>query len=222
MSSDLPLFETSREALTFALNVKGLTPRPAMNKGMAEVPERQAPKSLKEVEEELSEAARKLGLTPRQAALRGLDAAGQAALILRQLAKLDEQQQVILTGLLTHPYDPCACGSPCCSGKRLTRRYAEAFKRACEIVDQAGDLLRREGKKSQLSDQPRLRKLLVAQFLNGQTATLTDLAHEAEVSMATAAKHRDWVMTILSQIEDDAWLEIDPILVEAGIVGSRA
>jgi len=219
MTEHQPLFETSREALTFALNTSAVIPRPMFNRAMAETPRSKAIQSPEEIEAELTQAARQLNTGPRRTSLRGLEASAQAGMILLHLGRIDEHQHVILTGLLSHPWDPCACGAPCCSGKRITRRYAEAFKRTCEIVDEAGEMLRRDGKKHPMSPQPKLRKLLVEQFLCGQTATLTDIAHEAEVSMATAAKHRDWVMTLLSQIEDEAWLAIDPILVGAGIVG---
>jgi hypothetical protein len=221
MSDDVPLFETSREALLYALNATVASPLSSFNKAMAAVSAAEAKLRTKITQEELDFAARKLNTSPKNPRLRDLESAHLAGFILMQLSRLDEPQAAVLTGLLTYPTYPCDCGAPCCSGKRLKTRYVLAFKRCCEIVDQAGELVRLDGKKAPLSNQPKLRQFLIEGFLNGQENRLTEIARETGVSVTTAAKHREWVWAILGQLEDDAWLAIDPILVEIGLVGHR-
>ena len=221
MTTDGPLFESSKDALRFALNfsASAAPPTPYMSKAMAEVPASKG--KAKDLEEELAKAARQWNLNPGPS-LRGLTGAAQAGLIRAQLTKLDLVHQYILTVLMMVPTMPCSCGAPCCIGYRPIPRYVEAFKQLGLLVEQAGDLLNGDDGQKGVSKQPKLWALITEGFISGRAGSLTKLAQDAGVSMSTAAKHREWVLSLLEQWEDEAWLQIDPILVDAGIVGSRA
>lgn len=235
-------FDNSRLALVFALNAVDVEmPRPFMNRAMADTAvkvkkrgkkKKKVPERLFWNETEVMSAKELLDMElehqrkpPRsrlaQAPLRGLDKAHQAGLILAQLATLGVEHVTVLKGLLIRAYDPCACRSPCCSGRRRNARWAEAVKATCELLKGTGDAMRESGKRG-LSTQPEMRLALVEQFYTKNTMTVAAAAHIGKVSTMTATRHRDWIFAWLEQTETEAWLRVDTLFDQLGITGPAA
>lgn len=218
-----PLFAGVLEALTFALNAAQVDmPRPFMNKAMADAPAKKLSKKAQKVIDDATEGRRarerSMNLYPR-AYFKGMDKAGQAGFILAKLELLAPEQSTVLKGLLTNSYDPCSCRAPCCSGRRPNPRWAVAVKQMCHILKETGDVISQPGKRG-LSTQPDLRKAIVEQWFTSEEASLAHLARRFHISNITVAKHKEWITTYLAQAETEAWLQIAPILDQAGITGA--
>lgn len=218
-----PLFDSPKAALVFALNADQVEmPRPFMNKAMAEAPTKKKTKKAKKmladhgVEER--EVVRKMNTGPTPVRLRGFEKAAQAGFILQQFARLDQEHQVVLTGLLARAYDPCLCQRVCCSGWAVNPRWRQATTDMCLILKESGDVLKTPGKKG-LSTQPALRMALVEQFFTKRPVSVTDLAASCEVSHMTVATHRAWINGYLEQVETEAWLSIQDIFDQSGVTG---
>lgn len=97
------LFDSSRDALLFALNYSGQQfDASAMNKAM----------------------------TPAIGSgkgLIGLDGAAQAGFIRRELGTLPELHQAVLIARIAPRTIPCDCGRPCCSAQRLNPEWDAAI-----------------------------------------------------------------------------------------------
>ncbi len=214
-----PLFDSVHEALSFALNANDIQmPRPYMNKAMAEAPSKKFSKKVKKAHDIRDAEIRRMQLYPR-AHFKGMEKAAQAGFILAKLDTLAPEQSTVLKGLLTRAYDPCSCGQPCCCGQRPNPRWSVAVKQMCEILKETGDVLAIPGKRG-LSTQPNLRLLIVETWFTGARVSLASIATRVGVSPITAKAHHDWIVTYLEQAETEAWLNIAPILDQAGITGA--
>lgn len=213
-----PLFDSTRAALVFALNAhQPEMPRPFMNKAMAE--NVKLKRRRNDVEMVSEEEPRKCSGGPRRESLRGLDKAAQAGMILQHFARLEHPEQLVLSGLLLQAYEPCYCQRPCCSGLVANARWRKVTHAMCLVLQETGDVLRVPGKKG-LSTPPILRMAFVEQYFTKNSRTLTEMASRAQVTMVTAAKHRDWICSYLGQTEQTAWLAIQEIFDQAGITGA--
>lgn len=239
-------FDDSRKALTFALNHHQVAPPTAMmNAMMASVkveekkrkrkkkkksdaellgevfPGAETPEQLLEMERE--RANKKRSNLTRHPSLReqGLtknDEPHLAGFILYHFGRLDAQNQEVLSGLLTIPFQPCSCRQPCCSGHRPTERWVHAVRATAERLRRHADVLKQPGKKG-LGTQPLLRQLLIELYFLGGGPSLTDIAGRSGVSLVTAARHRAWIHGWLAATEQAAWKELEAILDQAGITG---
>lgn len=202
----------------FALNADVVNmPRPFMTKVMASTPVKRS-KKAKAALAVLGEATRRMNLDP-QPHFSGLDKAAQAGLILRQLEKLEPQETLVLRGLLTRPYDPCSCRSPCCSGQRKNPRWIDAVEKTCDFLRDHAEVLRQPGRKG-LSTQPNLRQALVENWYTGDRVSMPVIAKHCDVTAVTARAHWAWITDYLVATENSAWTNIAPILDEAGITGA--
>jgi hypothetical protein len=210
----MALFDSDRAAMVFAINasVDPSIPGPNISKFVGRV-------AYGQPQEPGAVAG---GTKAPGLGLWGLDRIATAALILRKLATLRPEHQVVITGSLAYPTLPCACRAPCCSGARVNPRWAQAVDATCEYLRDTGEVLR-AGRRG-LSTLPQLRRDVVVHFYGGRTVhtTLADLAARAGVTGVTAARHRDWIVTCLHQTHTDAWAELSPVLHAAGITGEQA
>lgn len=231
-----PLFDSSRKALDFALNqVVAKMPRPFMTKAMAEYQERpkksrkkkpdnllilagtESALDLLEAEEAARRVRRSSGLRPPP--LSELDGAATAGFILRHLERLDLRHRTILLGVAIRAYNPCSCGSPCCSGRRPDPRWNEAVRQACYLIQDADDIMVNPAKRG-LSTQPELRISLVKQYFTKAFDSQAWMAATFKLSPTTVALHKTLLDAWLARVEGEAWLELDAIFDQVGITGS--
>ena len=231
----LPPFDDSRKALAFALNAADAQmPRPAASKAMSAPHPRKETKKQRKARRRAEEEhgvslVRGPGTRPsnyaadaRRAARQewlGLEPPAQAGLILQVFGRMDREHRAVLAGLLVRSHVPCSCRRPCCSGWWQQPRWTAVVEETCEILRTAGDVVRQPGKKG-LSTQPVLRRAIVEAWFTKRDASLADLAFLGDVSPATAAKHRAWIVEWLEQTEQEAWLQADAMLDAAGITGT--
>lgn len=72
----------------------------------------------------------------------GLDGAGQAGMVLAEIATLDYWQIVALVARKAIKSESCNCGSPCCRGWRMTELFREAISQlADQVAREARDVL---------------------------------------------------------------------------------
>jgi hypothetical protein len=236
--ADAPIFDSTRGALVFALNISGdvKMPAPFMSKAMAEgIRKKRKPKKksygaeidkLLQAEDPLEEERRqyaelvRAAFRPGQLKLTAMERSAQAGFILQEFAKLKPIHQVVLTGILTRSHTPCACRRPCCSGWSENSKWSAAVTATCLMLKDSGEDQREPGKRG-FSTVPVLRKAVVEQIFSGKALTMTDLAALAEVSLVTAAKHRAWIVELMDQVIDEAWQEADAHFDAVGIVGSH-
>lgn len=242
-------FDDTRKALTFALNYEGEVKASTMTRMLAQVrkapkkPGKAAMRRLlagldgstREIAQAVIEAqfapkrlTRKGPLVPR---LTGLDAAHMAGYILAHFARLDPDHQTVLKGLACHTHDPCSCKAPCCSGWRQRPIWGEAVRDACHMLERAGTILVGDvaGKKRPdwaytlgkrgISSPPALRIRVVMDFFQRRSTRLEDLATLGRVSVTTAARHKEWILTYLDQLETEAWAQLAALFDQAGITG---
>ena len=102
VTSDKVVFRSAHEALVFAFNVSVQAyDRPLMNR-MAD--------KMKGGD-----------------GLHGLDAAAQAGMIRAQVKALGRISEAILTARFAPDSQPCSCGSPCCSKRKINSEWREAI-----------------------------------------------------------------------------------------------
>jgi hypothetical protein len=208
------LFDSTLAALRFALNYSSATPRPLMNKMAADG---------KLVRVELEDGRRVTRGTAarrrRQEPLHGLDGAGQAALIAKQLDHLTSHQKDVVIAQHKQWVLPCACRSPCCSGYRQNPGWSEAVERICEHLKSQAELTRVHGRKG-LSTHPLMRRALVERFfIPGKTIILAELADRCGVTPQTVITHKKPIEEHLEQTLRNGLVELDQILHTIGIVG---
>jgi hypothetical protein len=209
-----PLFGSTREAIRFAVNHHITLPRPQMNKLMADG---------KVMRIELADGSKITVAAPkgppRSEQLRGLDGAATAGIILAHVARLaDQEQLVVLAGSLPFAF-PCSCRSPCCSGLRPNPDWQRSVLRLCDHLRDEAELSRVKGKKG-MSTHPMMRRLLVEKFFRpAKELSLVELAERCDVTEQTVISHRRPIITFLERTTDAAWRNLDLTLGEAGLVG---
>lgn len=239
-------YDDTRKALSFALNHHQVAPPTAMMNAMMasiRVEEKKRKRKKKKSEAELlgeallsavetpeqllemerEQAQKKRSNLTRHPSLRsqGLsknDEAHLAGFILYHFGRLDPQNQEVLSGLLTIPFQPCSCRQPCCSGHRPTERWVAAVRATADRLWRHAEVLKQPGKKG-LGTQPLLRQLLIELYFLGGGPSLTDIAGRSGVSLVTAARHRAWIHEWLGATEQAAWEELEAIFDQAGITG---
>lgn len=211
-----PLWDSTRAALRFALNNSLSLPRPPVNKLMSGGQVRRI---------ELADGTRIVVAAsrprPRDQQLKGLDGAATAGLVLAQLSRLAEPEQLALIARMTAARLPCACRAPCCSGSRENPRYSRAVHRLCEMLRDAAALSKIPGKKG-MSTVPALRKALVDGFFSDsgeRELSLAKYAKLCEVAEDTVAAHKRMVHGWLRRQEDAAWETFALMLDQQGTVG---
>jgi hypothetical protein len=230
MMETTPVFDSVQKALVFAFNAANsyYIASPTMNTMMAAVPVKPSrmAKRLKAAAGEAGEGEIKVrpSSPPPQPGdlLRGLNKAGQAGLILHEVAKLDAAHYWVLAARCTEPTLPCDCRSLCCQGWRTTPRWDIAINKLCHILANDADITKTPGKRG-LSTEPRLRRMLVERFFlepDVKPQSIASLARIVKVSPITAAKHDGWVTGYLVEQETEAWTQIQAIFDQTGITGT--
>lgn len=241
MTPEGPQFDDTRKALSFALNYTGETKAPVMSRMMAQVSN--APKKLSKAARkrflgqfdavgnpevyalaerllaELDGTRSKRSPPPGPRPVRGLDGAHLAGYVLAHFERLDELEKVVLKGVTIRAFDPCSCGSSCCSGMKRNTRWTQAVSATCEHLRLRGSVVREAGKRG-LSTQADMRMRIVSDYYLRRSTTLAELADIGQCVMNTAAKHKEWIITYLKQEEDGAWLNLAAIFDSASITGA--
>ncbi len=206
-----PLFDSTHSALRFALNYAGSTPRPLMNRMIADG---------QMVRKEQADGKKVTVVRrSRNEPLRGLDGAAQAAMIARQLDYLTAQQKDCVIASFKTWVLPCACRMPCCSGYRKNPDWVEAVERLCLHLKLHAELSRIKGRRG-LSTHPRMRQALVERFfIPGKTIIIADLAELCNVTPQTVITHKKPIEEYLDDMLREALVQLDSILSTLGIVG---
>lgn len=206
-----PLFDSTRSALRFALNQTVGSPRSALNKMMSDV--------VLTVSDEDKQGDQKPRIK-RADPLSGLDGAGQAALIARQLVHLTDVQRDITIVTYMDSGTPCSCRSLCCSGWRRSMQWAAVLDRVCGQFEVHVASLRTPGRRG-IKPQVRLHRLLVERHFEGSRKhhTLDRIATAFDLSVPTVLIHKRLVESWLTENINTAVAQMDRILSESGIVG---
>ena len=215
MAGEEPLFDATRKALRFALNYHLSIPATPVSRIMADG---------KVQKLELADGSHIIVAAskgpPRNASLRGLDGAGTAGIILRQLTLLPHPQQLVLMGSSMTAILPCSCRAPCCSGEKANPPWRRVVWQLCEYLKEEAQLSRIKGKKG-LSTSPMLREALVEKFfLPKRRLVLSELAARCGVTEQTVIAHRRPIVTFLEKQEQAGWRDLDVTLSDLGIVGT--
>ena len=198
------MFETSRRALSFALNhTRTIYAQPLMTKyaNLLTIKEGRDPYVDRE-------------------ALSALDQAAQAGLIYIQFAKLPAHQAQVLIARASIHATPCACRSPCCMGMRPNPEWTEAIKWVSNYVLHEMNVQQAKKRKKTVIP-PLLRRNLVEKFF-GIKYHGADLAEKFDLTENTITNYKKPVFGILNGVEKDGWTALDNILTNAGIVGNPA
>ena len=111
--------------------------------------------------------------------LSGNDGAGQAGMVRRELAVMEEVQLAVLIARFAPRAMPCACRNPCCSGFKPNPEWEDAIRvlEQCALQQLAGHL-----------SKYRLRRRLVEKGV-GMKIEIKSLAKECGVSEKTVSAH---------------------------------
>lgn len=208
-------FDSVARALAFAFNADGayIAP-PVMNRVMAAIPAKK-----KRGQKEVGWTRKPSGPPPQPGeAVRGLDKAAQAGLILQLVGRLGQEQQNALQARFTRPQVPCSCGSPCCQGSRTHSGWKRAIDGLCETLKSDANVMRRRGKLG-MSTEPRLRLAIVVNYFRDTPDSMAGIAASVGVNSVTAARHSELIRSYLYRVESDALLEIALIFDQVGVVG---
>lgn len=121
----------------------------------------------------------------------GVDGAGQAGMVRRQIKEFSDLHRAVLIAQFAPAELPCDCTAPCCSRKRTNREWAEAIAYLTEHTAHlfAGSL-----------SHYRLRRGLIERHFgahrdaNGNKLTLERLAESCEIHRQTASTHHQKLM----------------------------
>lgn len=215
-----PLFETSKEALSFALNYERTRyAAQVVTKVMVEMqaalrakpkPKRKNGKLVEEMEPEVTAAFRRSS----RPSLRGLDRSAQAGMIFMHLAKLLPPERHTLVCSTIHAQAPCSCRNPCCMGWRPNPEFVEGLDALCLILE-AGDSPRRK------NAHPKIRRMLVEKYFGtGRRIIQSELAEECGVTEQTIVNHKERIHAWLENHSKNGWSRLDEFLVAAGIIGT--
>jgi len=213
---DTPLFDSTAGALRFALNFTSSPPSPVMNRMMADG-------QLLRVE---MEDGSKVTVSPghlRRGQVqipRGLDGAGQAALIAKQLDHLQPIQKACVIARYKEWKLSCSCRAPCCSGYRKNPVWSIEITHICAYLKDHAELSRIKGRKG-LSTPPQMRMALVERFfVPEKILVLAELADACGVTPQTVITHKKPIERFLYDTLRDGICKVDEILNVIGIVGS--
>lgn len=177
-------FASVADALKFAFNREGGPDRPAMSKA--------------------SDKCRGGGN-----GFFGVDAAGQAGMILGEVASLGNPGMWVIQARYSPRSIPCACRSACCSGRKTGKEYKTAIGELQQAV--LGEL-------SGCLSSYRLRVGLVGKYF-GESINFRELAEYCRVDRDTASDHNSRVTRYLKSAEARAWREIsDRLLACEGLI----
>lgn len=195
-------FKSAQNALIFAFRYSGqVYERPMMNR-MADDP---------------------VGYAGEQAQLYGLDGAGQAAMIWNKVSILSDMHQFVLYAAYGPRKTPCSCGHACCSGWAVN-----PFWEACIVkIEEAAITKALAGCVSHRA----LRRGIVKGLFGDKSKTLSDLAHQCNVTEKTAITHRQRVVVWLFGTKEDGNTSgirpraercIEQLLMDAGLLDAAA
>lgn len=149
----------------------------------------------------------------------GLEGAGQAALIVRQLDYLEPPQKDCVIARFKSWKLPCTCRAPCCAGFRKNQEWSAAITRICEHLKEHAELSKIKGRRG-LSTPPQMRMALVERFfVPEKLLVIAELAEVCGVSPQTVIAHKTPIETHLYSTLRLGLAQMDQILNTLGIVG---
>lgn len=168
------IFKSAHEALVFAFNFKGQQyPRTPMTQLLAG------------------------GTLGSGRGLVGVDGAGQAGMVLREVLDLPPDQRAVIIGRFSKPVE-----CPCCGGDAPSADYSEA-------VEHLGQVLK--GPLAGTTCNSRVRRELVRRYLGGKVS-MSQLAEATGLPRRTLTDHFRTVAKVLAPVEKTARASLDTLL----------
>lgn len=140
--------------------------------------------------------------------LAGLDGAGQAGMVIAELAKLDYYPAVALIARCATRQIKCDCHSTCCSGWRVNEIWRQAIS---IMTDHAMTALAGE-----LSNRA-VRQASVQKHF-GHKVTIQEIADDAGIHRETAGKQHAKIVAALKSLESRAWATFSDAVEAAGMI----
>lgn len=209
-----PLFSSSRSALFFALSNRPYMPRPAMAKAADEAKLKQI--QLADGTKVMVKVSRGRAKDPQ---LMGMDGLATSGMILQQLSRLKDPEQLCLICGVLPPTVPCNCGAACCGGRRPDPDWIRAVDALCVYLREEAKLSKVRGKKG-LSTDPRLRQDLVIKHFSGGEVSTQSIAFRHGITSTTVLHHGHRIAQYLEKMTNSGWSEFDTVINESGIVGT--
>lgn len=140
--------------------------------------------------------------------LAGLDGAGQAGMVIAELAKLDYYLAVALIARCATRQIKCDCHSACCSGWRINELWRQAISIMTDhaMTALAGEL------SSRVVRQASVQKHF------GQKVTIQEIADDAGIHRETAGKQHAQIVAAMKALESRAWQSFSEALEAAGML----
>ena len=135
----------------------------------------------------------------------GMDGAGQAGMVLAQIARLGKTDRAVIVARFAPRFEPC----PCCGGERPIAIWREAIEHLamCCILSGVSNI--------------RFRSDLVEKYF-GVPVRLNDLAERYAMNRNTVSEHYRIMARQLSDMEPIAHVRADDVLINSGMVYSGA
>ncbi len=146
----------------------------------------------------------------------GLDGAGQAGQIRRELAELPDLYHAVLVARAALPDMPCDCGRPCCSKHKTNEEWCSAIGRLTEA----------SAAHASGFSHYRVRRTIIEKLFNKKGKNLTEISKRCDAHVNTVINHqaavRRWIFgnpkTREPGIEDTAWARIEQRLTQLGLL----
>lgn len=197
VTSDRVIFRSAHEALVFAFNISiRAYDRPLMNR-MADGPK-------------------------GGESLHGLDASAQAGMIRAQVRALGKISEAIITARFAPDSQPCSCGSPCCSTRRVNSEWKDA-------IGTIADHMRLTALRDCSTDSV-MRSLYVTRYFTpkDKRVSIEKLAKQKHIKWDTAQGHYNRIAATLggskvngarvAGLEQSATNRLEEKLKESGVV----
>lgn len=139
----------------------------------------------------------------------GLDGAGQAGMVLREIENLSRFDLAFIVATCAPRTFDCKCGAPCCRHWRQNPMWESSIEFICEFA------LARTGLEF---TNLRLRRMLVEKHF-GIKHKYTEIADSADVHRTTATKQFKLLTKGLAAVEYPIWVRFDAGLEEIGMTG---
>ena len=139
--------------------------------------------------------------------LAGFAAAGQAGMILAQLARRPDREILALVLSSMNHNKSCHCGSPCCSGWRPDPVWTNAAVEMGDYLheDLAGRIMYRA-----------VRQALIERYFGYRRITLEEIAERCAISKRSVEEHAACVNRALKELKGRSWHAFAQALTEAG------
>lgn len=134
----------------------------------------------------------------------GMDGAGQAGMVLAEIARLDGAQRSAIIARFSPRFEIC----PCCGGQKPLEQWQTAVEHLAWVCVPAG------------VSNHRVRRGLVAKFFGASGIDFVSLGEQCNVHRKTVAAHYQVISKKLQEVEASAQTALYAALQEKGMVSA--